>query len=193
MKKILIVSIILFSAIFAFSLVSAEDNIGGNISVIDYDLTYGFSNGEVSSEYYYTGSEANDAYEYLVSAEGKITLNISNITLNDVSYADAVDNDFPLALEYALEDDDDDDWSYDMGLDLKGTTGLSEVSPTSISLDGDMLTVKFNGTPEKKFDDHSDVTEDWDDKDSYFYIFTDSSSASYNFYADLDDVVKVHL
>ena len=150
MKKMLFVLTVLISIIFCISVavaVSTDDHITGNITVIDSNLVYGYSYSQVSSDYYYTSpGGGKDAYYYLVSAEGEIKLNVSNITVDQGFDQDYVDKNFVNDLKAALDEQDSGPGSGPciIEVDLYASMGPSQVPMTSASLDGDILTVKIN-------------------------------------------------
>lgn len=168
------------------SSVSKDDTINGEISVISSDVTYTY-HSEVSSDYYYTGPNGgSDAYCYVISAEGEIQLNISNVTADDVNQQPYIDANFTKDLNKSLEDDED--------AFIHLSTGVKSDYPmSSYSIDGDILTISFNGTPVNHYDSQSDLCDDWDESNAEIVLsLYGSDSPDYLIQAQLDDINKVH-
>lgn len=171
------------------SSVSNDDTINGEISVISSDVTYSY-HSEVSSDYYYTGPNGgSDAYCYVIVAEGEIQLNISNVTADDVNQQPYIDANFTKDLNKSLEDDDDDDDAF-----IHLSTGVKSDYPmSSYSIDGDILTIRFNGTPVNHYDIQSNLCDDWDESNAEIVLNIDIIDfPDYLIQAQSDGINKVH-
>ena len=192
MKKILtilLMAILMVCCVSTASAISNDDTIDGEVQVISCDVTYTYYSG-VSSDYYYTGPNGgSDAYYYVVSAEGEIQLNISNVTADDASQQDYINANFTKDLNRSLEDDEDDDDAW-----IHLSAGLSsDYTMSSYSIDGDIMTIRFNGTSVTQYDERSDLCDDWEESNAHIVLLIQIIDFSdYLIQTPLDGVNMVH-
>ena len=189
MKKILtilLMAILMVCCVSTASAISNDDTIDGEVQVISCDVTYTYYSG-VSSDYYYTGPNGgSDAYYYVITAEGELQLNISNVTADDVSEQDYINANFIKDLNRSFGDED----CYFIGLH---TGGWSDYPISSYSIDGDIMTLHFNGTEITRYNEKSDLCDEWDQNNAYVQLSIYlPDSPDYLIQTPLDDINKVH-